>query len=143
MSIVRNPNYNYSEKILGVSKMDLLVNRMNVLQEMKANSQKGYPYIEFSPEGYITYIKSEFVNQIGYSKKDFEGLHFSDFVNTKDTSRAIAPEVWNKVLNGEIVVIDFTVNTINNEKINIKSFFEGVKNSRGIVFKIFLKATQW
>lgn len=143
MSIVRSKSYNYSEKILMKSKMDLLINKMNVLQKLKEASYKGYPCIEFNPEGYITYIKSDFVSYLDCEKSDFEGMHFSDFIDTNSASKSITLEVWNKVLRDEIVMIDFNINTKHNKSVNVESFFEGIKNSDGIIYKIVLKISKW
>ena len=143
MSIIRATNYQYEDKILYKSKLEVLIKKMNYLQETKKEEQSGYPCMEFTPEGFVINIKKEFVRFLKLEKADFEGLHFSEFISKGVLSKSISPELWNQILNGNKISVDFDVETVDNEKININSFFEGIVNKKGVVYKILLKIIKW
>ena len=136
------PLYNkYMGEVLHKTKLDSLCLKMDKLQKIKNRSFINI--IEFTPEGYVTYVKTDFLSFLGLDREKIEGKHFSELIKNNDNKNVLNPTLWNKILSGEKKEKIITFFSASGLKKKYRCFFDAQLNNQGIPYKVYLKTGRW
>lgn len=100
-----------------------------------------YLYIEYDTDCKLLSANKNFLNTLGYTQSEVEGMHHSTFVEKEFSASHEYREIWEKLNNGENQSGTFKHIRKDGKEIWLQSVYAPVKNEMGRVQKIINIAT--
>jgi PAS domain S-box-containing protein len=98
--------------------------------------------VEYTPEGTITKVNSNFLDIFGYSQDEVVGEHHRIFVSKDEKGSEDYRQFWKDIAAGNASRGSYRRITRNGENIRLRSAFSPIKNRAGEVIKVMEIAYQ-